>query len=226
MQVIASFALLTALWQTTLGSSPSIYPAVSSSINHFCSTDLSEKACTTPPSTNPADSLNQIETRAHEATTNTASTEDPGPNPQCPRWDGLPWVPFEKREDPGSSIPYDENATGAGFVVWYDIDFLYRPPVNPHILDLQNLHGATGHSLAQCMRSCVVLNKATTSQQNCTAVTLTRDGVCYLKQGSDGTNNYALTSNTTSVLAPGFASAMMIPPRYQGNKTFTRPVYV
>lgn len=112
MQVIASFALLTALWQTTLGSSPSIYPAVSSSINHFCSTDLSEKACTTPPSTNPADSLNQIETRAHEATTNTASTENPGPNPQCPRWDGLPCVPIEKREDPGVEYSIRRECNG------------------------------------------------------------------------------------------------------------------
>lgn len=219
MQVIASFALLTALWQTTLGSSPSIYPAISASVNHFCSTDLSEKACTTPPSTNPA-GLNQIETRAHEDTTNTASTEDPDPNPQCPRWDGLPWVPFKKREDPGLSIPYHKSQTGGGFVVWCDIDLLYRPPANSHILDLQNMHGATGYSLAQCIHSCVVFNKkGITSGHNCTAVT---DGVYYLKQGSDGYNDYALTSNTTSVLTPGFASAMMIP-KY---KTFTRPVYV
>lgn len=205
MQVIASFTLLTALWQTTLGSSPSIYSATSASV------------------TNPADSLNQIETRAHEATTNTAPTEDPDPNPHCPLWDGLPWVPFERRG--GSSIPYEEDKTGAGFMVWCDIDLLYRPPMNPHILDLQNMQGATGHSLSQCMRSCVILNKDN-SGHNCTAVTLTRDGVCYLKQGSDGTNKFALTSNTTSVLSPGFASAMIIPKNYQGNKTFTRPVYV
>lgn len=63
MQVIASFALLTALWQTTLGSSllERRYLKILASVNPFCSTDttdFNENACT--PTTNPTVSLDQL----------------------------------------------------------------------------------------------------------------------------------------------------------------------
>lgn len=180
MEVIASFALLTALWQATLGSSliltsASVNPFSTTDLSEhsltFSTTDLSEQACT--PTTIPTVNLEQLQMRALQAKTESNPISDP--DLQCPQWNGLPWVPL--REDDGSYIPYN---TWSGFVVWCDIDLPFRPLVNPNLLDLKNMQGATGVSLVQYIRYYVVYNKDI-KLFNCTRVTLTTDRVYYLK---------------------------------------------
>ena len=64
--------------------------------------------------------------------------------------------------------------------------------MNPDLLDFENFHGAMGHFLAQYIRECVVYNK-NINLYHCTAITLTANGIYYLKQHL---KNYTMQTET------------------------------
>lgn len=212
MYVIVYITFLSALWRSTLSSSlqESAHLKPSASVGQSSSTP------TTRANLDPLEFLMDDTVLQRVLSVPTVAS----PDLRCPRWNSLPWVPLHEDDNhQGSYIPY--ISAGSGFVIWCHTDLPLRPPEYPDIVDLEGLQMGPSLSLAQCIRFCAEYNNFY-NEFICTAVTLTANAKCYLKTNKDYTP-VATQVALRSVWAAGYISAVLIPPNYEGDHTFTPP---